>query len=131
MGKVKWLDEENAIALWKFTEGDTMEEIMADFRRLTDLITSVDRRTYTIADLLDFKTIPAHSMSYYPEMAKLAPKGDKRSQIIAIVTQRTLITMTTEIFSRVYPDFKGRFAHFPTVEEALDFIHARIRETTT
>jgi hypothetical protein len=115
--------------LWKFLEGDTMDDIMADFRTFADMLKNANRKTYAITDLLDFDSIPRNGMSYYPEMAKLSPKGEARAEIIAIVTQRMLVNMSTEIFSRIYPDFKDRFFSFPTVQQALDFINERIRES--
>lgn len=129
MGSVEWYDEDNGIAIWKFAEGDTMDEIMASFQQFTDMVGNTGHKTYSIIDLLDYRSMPRNAMSYYPEMARLAPAGNRRSEVIAIVTQRTLINMSTEIFSQVYPDYRNRFVHYPTVQDALDFIYERIRET--
>jgi hypothetical protein len=129
MGSVEWYDKDKGIAIWKFAEGDTMDDIMANFQLFTDMVGNAGHKTYSVIDLLEYRSMPRNAMSYYPEMARLAPVGDRRSEVIAIVTQRTLINMSTEIFSKVYPDFKNRFVHYPTIQDALDYIYARIRET--
>ncbi len=129
MHGVEWLDEPNGIVVWRFSEGESIDEIMADLRTFAGLLNSANRKTYTVVDFLDMKAVPTHAMSYFPEMARLTPSGSKRSEVIALVSQRSLITMLTEVFARVYPDFKNRFVYYTTVREALDFIHERIRDS--
>ena len=129
MSGVEWLDEDNGIVVWRFTEGQSMDDIMADTHVFADLINSANRRTYTIVDFLAMKSVPSHALSRFPEMSKLIPAGNKRSEVIALISQRSLITMLTEVFARVYPDFKNRFVYYASVQEALDYIYSRIQET--
>lgn len=129
MSGVEWLDADNGIVVWRFSEGQSMDSIMADMRTFAEFINSANRKTYTIVDFLGMKSVPSHALSYFPEMAKLTPTGSKRSEVIALVSQRSLITMLTEVFAKVYPDFRERFVYYSTIQDALDFIHKRIRET--
>jgi hypothetical protein len=129
MGTVEWLDKDRGIVLLRFVEGESMDEILVDYEKFAQMVASAPGKTYTIVDFLEIHSVPSRAMGYFPQMARLTPSGDKRSEVIALVSQRTLVTMITEIFAKVYPDFKDRFVYFTTVEEALDFIHRRIRET--
>ncbi len=128
MNGVRWLDEEKGIILWKFHEDEPMEEIMDDLRTFADVLNKANRKTYTIVDFLEMRSVPKHAMGFFPEMAKLTPTGEKRSEIIALVSQRSLITMLTEIFAKVYPDFRGRFMYFASVSEALDAIYEHLAQ---
>jgi hypothetical protein len=129
MSGVEWLDADKGIVVWRLSEGQTMDDIMADTHTFADMLNSANRKTYTIVDFLEIKSVPGRAMSRFPEMAKTMPRSDRRSEVIALVSQRTLITMLTEVFAKVYPDFRDRFVYFSTTQEALDFVHARIRET--
>ena len=129
MSNVEWLDRDNGIVLLKFANGATMDDFLVDYAEFAEMINTAQRKTYTIVDFLDIRSMPTHAMSYFPQLARLTPRGDKRSEVIALVSQRTLITIVTEIFAKVYPDFKDRFVYFASVQQALDFIHERIRQT--
>jgi len=127
MGSIGWLDEQRGIALWKFAEDDTMVTLMDDFRLFCEMLDSVDQPTYSVIDALDFKSIPRDMMRYYPEMARLSPRADRRSVLIAVVTRRMLVSLSVETFSRIYPDYKDRFVICPTMDQAVDHVEEHIR----
>src|SRR5690242_9390615 len=106
MGSVAWLDKDQGIVLMRPVDGDTMDDIMTNYEQFAAMIGSAQGRTYTIVDFLTMRNVPSRAMGYFPQMARLTPTGDKRSEVIALVSQRTLVTMLTEIFAKVYPDFK-------------------------
>lgn len=128
MGSVEWLDQGRGIILLRLSDGDTMDQILVDYRQFADMVTSAPGKTYTVVDFLDLKSMPGHAISRFPQFARLTPTQN-RSEVIALVSQRNFITMVTEIFAKVYPDFRDRFVYFQTVQEALDFIEQRIRQT--
>lgn len=128
MGSVEWLDQDNGIILLRFAEGDSMEQILSDYKEFAAMLASAPGSTYTIVDFLSLHSMPSRSIGHFPQFARLTPAAEKRSKVIALVSQRNFINMVTDIFARVYPDFGSRFANFSTVDEALAFIHERIRE---
>ena len=127
MGSVKWLDEAQGVILLRFDDSDSMDQILADYAQFAAMITSAPSKTYTIVDFLELKSMPGHAISRFPQFARLTPPKN-RSEVIALVSQRSFITMVTEIFAKVYPDFRDRFVYFSTVQEAQAFIEQRIRE---
>lgn len=129
MGSIGWLDEGKGIAFWKYEENDTMDRFMEDFRLFCEMLNGVDRPTYAIIDMLDFKSMPRDAMRYYPEMARLSPRADRRAVVIAVVTRRMLVSLSMETFARIYPDFRDRFITFPAVEQARDHIEEQIRRS--
>lgn len=120
---VDWLDQEKRIILWRFSAGGTIDAMMESFRKFRSMVENIEGRTYTIVDFTQSGAVPNNILTYFPEMARMLPSGEKQSAIIAVVSKKRFLNGLMEIFGKVYNE---RYVFFETVEQARAHIEAKI-----
>jgi len=125
MGTVRWADPERTIVIWTFADSDTTETILETTRAFTAMIQSVPHPTRAVVDCLHLPTVPRETISMFPMLERLLPQGDRRPNVIGIVSNQRVITTMIDLFAKVYPGYKERFVGFQSVAEALAYLQAR------